>query len=558
MAFNSKRFNLIQNFAEPPIFVDSGAASVREPYPGDTDLYKITNNLANVLQTQQELNVDEGVIQETYINSIVPTIVSNTYRQTFVEFNVPFENFVQMDKLYLSYEMDLIVNPVTNSMPYEESAYFSNLPQLAFTFMQNIKEVYTYIGARKTPIQPDVENCRDNRLWATHMQHRKVTPDEDKMRSNLGLSCTKTGAFINYANMNSASYIDGVWYPLLSGDQSSGEPRIVRKTFTIALADLVEPFDCTYLLRPNLPFVLEIYFKLPDDFTCFAGTLDPTKAYIGIANVNNPVAPESVRLYYHAKKFYPEKYELFKSMPMMVINSYHYYKLENIDLSTSGDYYVFDTWLKQRPLEILLTIISPETGIIFPANVYHAANYKVFNGGSYAGINISELRVDLTDREPLHLLNTVSNVQGIEGQEYFVSSMNACSQLLNDAADQVDANVNKFTYVPQNMNMIDNIVPLRLPLQKAWAYNRNQRQADTGTVNVRILIKFNNNFSVGPNGKVTYINGNNLPPKCKFVLLFKYPFQLLIDKETNTQVITYPNEIIRDAVTPVNPLPAHT
>jgi hypothetical protein len=556
MAFNSKRPNYIGEFTASPIMVDNSGQSIKNPYTEDSELFKIENNLKQVLQTQHTLFQDD-VFEETFTEEMIPSKLVDVDQNQFVEFDIPTESFVKMREMFLSFQIPLNITSIgdpTTFLPYE-SRYFSNTPQSAFTFVQVIKEINASIGNRETQLIPDGRYTRNNAAWRVHMQKRKVSPDEDLLRSQLGLSCSKSNAAVSYCNMNSKNYVDSIWYNYLYSTTGLTQSSLT-KTFTIALADLIPFFDCDYFLRPNIPMKVGIYFQLPNNFKSFTGAISSLQNVGGIIypqNFTRPVNLSSVKIHYQSRKMYADKYEMFKALPRTIINSYHYYQFIQENLQPVNNLFTFTTQLKERPLEILLYFTNNTAGYSLPGKLLNVNAFYTPVNGYIAGLNIKALRVYLTDRQPFNVFGLDTNIN-MSNPGYFVSDMPAASIIMNRTEQRVDENINKFTYVPSNLNMLDNIVPLSINVEKTWDYNKNTRQSHTGVVNVKIEIEFANNFTwinVNNNTQASVV-GSNLPPGTTINYLFKYPYQVLIDQNNSAVGITYPLQIKDDNISTLN------
>jgi len=110
-----------------------------------------------------------------------------------------------------------------------------------------------------------------------------------------------------------------------------------------------------------------------------------------------------------------------------------------------------------------------------------------------------------------------------------------------------------YNYNTVNLNMVENIQPLQFYLNRDHLTQKNIRSADTGLVNIRVEIKFANQFTWVPisTGTGVQITGNVLPPRTTINYLLKYPYQVLVNQDNSASLISYPYIIGNDNTNPV-------
>jgi hypothetical protein len=546
--------NIVNQFDAPPLVYNVGGTyATAEPMVQEAPLIKTENNIGSVLATQETLFLDD-VFSERENVVKVPDIIVNSANNQFVEWNLPLTGFVKMDEIKISFNMPLVVTSVTNppsGAGPDETSNFTCSAQCAYTFLSVINEIRAFIGSKEQNLFPDPDYCTDNSAWKAHMVTRVRSPIEDKLSIQNGLPCSKTAAFLDYENMNSKSYGDSLFYRLLSlGNQST--TTNITKTFTVKLADLVPWFDTSYYLRPNLPIKIRMYFKTPENFSNF--TLSSTNnGIIGLQNRQFPVDIQSVKMNYVSRRMYGEKYDMFKAMPRTIINTYSYYKFVQPNPTPVGNYYVFDTWIKQRPTSILVYFLNETEAYSLPGTNRTATGstfrYYTANQGCIAGLNIQEVRVYISSQLAYNVYGLDTNVTS----NTFTLDMSASSNIMNEENARNDTKQFCYNYNTVNLNMVENIQPLQFYLNRDHLTQKNIRSADTGLVNIRVEIKFANQFLWVPisTGTGVQITGNVLPPRTTINYLLKYPYQVLVNQDNSASLISYPYIIGNDNTNPV-------
>lgn len=519
--------------------------------------YTVENNLVTLLNQQAQLVRTENFVGAE-LNRVFPTIFTGGKREQKMEFNFVSSGVTKLSDYILQLKIPITGKTVKETVG-ADVLEVSDLPQSPFSFLNVIREVKAYFGSEKLDLFQDKTISKSILKMKAIMCSKKTSLTEAKIRCSAGISCSKFNQRYMYEDDMIYNYYNNQFLPLAAyNPENPGRTFSTTHTVTVFLKDLIPFFDSDLLLEPGIPISIELHFAYTSTsrpLFFFNTIYNPDALSVGAYCQLNTFAADfpivndnSNYITYCSYQLKEELQSIWNSLPKMIINTYEYrsYQLETTN-ENPGQKYIYDIPLIGTPVSALIYMSHADNQYAMSLLPYTTSRVTALycnSNGFMAGINMTDLIIDASGVNLFRMTdNGISNVQNDGLVKDWLMDESGFTAFLNLNKENVDKEYGKTSPVELKLNMVENVIPVEIPLLPNPESGKDTRSLSGGPVNLRFTMGFTGTYEFtsdlfSPSSRVIT---NALPLGTVINILLKYPTQITLDKTTKqASAITWP------------------
>lgn len=537
-------------------------SSIRATYGANlqsSKIIEINNNVNDLLQQQQKLFVNENFTSKRFERKIPISSQLNKGYQNF-KYSFTTEGWTKPEELLFTFQVPIAYK--TSQIANIQTNNASQWTQSPYCFLNSLYRVEGFMGNLDTNLIPD-QNIQSNIIALKSIM--ACTPkniSEKRTDYTLGLPCTKTNPLFYYTDIENQLIYDNFLnaYTTLNyyNTPATAATGNAIVTCTMSLKNLFPFLDTNQMLPPNTKFSFIMNFRISKIEQSFLIGGDRFLPYFGQAGYiaiddsaeNYPISIDNClpEITYYSYEFNNNIIDRQLTLPSYYLYNSWSYQLDYQQVNANQSTYSYMKQLVFPPTSIILYFTYPAAWVINqndPSIVpdTNFSNLQNDGNGYLGGVNINSLKIFIDGVEVQSVVNTyINNSWEVNaGVGSFNTNLSAFDvhQNLVQSESWDDG---KSLSVLQSMNMVENIKPIELFISPDQVNKKNIRPLMSSTnSNLRIEFSIKNNIifnATDLSSPQTVING--LPIGTSINVLFKYPVQYVIDKDSNAFYISQP------------------